>query len=406
MCAVLMLGICVVYRSTQCNLGPDPPLNIHSHPRHEDNWSDYLTYLPSSFGDFANAFPIFVSCFICHYNVPPVYNELRNPTPKRANWVVRSTVWSAGIFYLVVGFAGSMYGNCTASGKVQGNVLLDFDENDTLLLVGRTCLAGTVSLALPLLVIPSRDIALKVWGMYCQKDRIDAPRGFCQRFRKRFNAMIWGKSHMPPPSEAFPPSLDANAGFEDVEGDIVFEDVTTPLSEPLLTERERDGTDGDGCRGRVEENENEDIANNRSNKPVRQGLSQSSLPKASRKARTIAAVAIFWSAASLACLVKSIDIVWDLLGSSLSICLGFLIPCGSYLVLYPGNAAGSQEPREGEEEGVVIAFQVETPVDEREDSKGPYWERVVAKVVLGLFIPTMVICTVNAFYCTFFKVHH
>jgi hypothetical protein len=58
-------------------------------------------------------------------------------------------------------FIGSAYGHCAATGRVQGNILLDFDKDDPLLLVGRMCMAFTITFAFPTVVIPARNIMLR-----------------------------------------------------------------------------------------------------------------------------------------------------------------------------------------------------------------------------------------------------
>lgn len=263
MMSVLILGTCVVYRSLQCNFSAQ-----HSNDRHT-SWFDYLTYFPTSLKDTLDALPLFISCFVCHYNILPVQNELANPTPERVSWWVRSTTWFAASFYLVIGFAGSMYGNCTLSGNVQGNILLDFDEDDPLLFMGRMCLALTITLAFPMLVIPARDIII--------------------RAVKRLYS-------------------GSGAGESEVEVGTVYSDAQSELHEPLLVEE-----NGDVDAGTHEDDE-----------------MAASVPLVWRLA---AAVFVFWTGAAVACCVTSIDVVWDLLGSSLSILLSYLVPCGSYIAL-------------------------------------------------------------------------
>jgi hypothetical protein len=60
----------------------------------------------------------------------------------------------------------SILGSCvvfrSATGRVQGNILLDFDKDDLLLLVGRMCVAFTITFAFPMIVIPARDIILRL----------------------------------------------------------------------------------------------------------------------------------------------------------------------------------------------------------------------------------------------------
>lgn len=319
MFSVLVLGSCVVYRSLQCNLGSD-----HDSDRHT-SWFNYLTYFPGSAKQLLDALPLYVSCFVCHYNVLPVHNELRNPTPRRVSWLVRSTTWFAASFYLIIGFAGSMYGNCTPDGTVHGNVLLDFDEHDPLLLVGRLCLALTLTMAFPMLVIPARDIVLHYW----------------QRRHTVADSAEVDRTTLDSPN------------------------VREQLREPLLVEENGE----DHC----------DQATNTAS------ANEESVP-VPLYCRAVAAIGIFWSGAAVASSVSSIDVVWDLLGSSLSILLSYLIPCGSYLVL------DSQRRRL-------------TGTQDNGDSSN--WKRklvsFVAWFLVILFLPLMFISTGNAVYNTFFS---
>eukprot|EP00934_Nitzschia_sp_Nitz4_P008951 Nitzschia sp. Nitz4//scaffold190_size42200//13381//14925//NITZ4_007390-RA/size42200-processed-gene-0.60-mRNA-1//1//CDS//3329540138//8941//frame0 len=288
MTSILVLGTCIVYRSVECNASAPHP------------WYTYVTFWPESSRELLDAIPLYISCFVCHYNIPTVHNELRNPTPARVSWWLRSTTWFAIVLYMVMGFAGSAYGHCTATGKVQGNVLLDFDEDDPLLMVGRMCLALTITLAFPLLVIPARDILLR---------SVILP-------------------YMRSSSDASILSTEENANEQ--------------LQEPLLQLEE-------------EESSTEEVSH----------------PSFSLRLAT--AVGVFWTAALVASLVASIDMVWDLLGSSLSILLSYLIPSGCYLVIHK----------------------------DVNDSK-TVWSKRLCYVLIGIFVPLMFLSTGNAVANTFF----
>ena len=308
MMSVLILGACVVYRSLQCNFSSD-----HSSDRHS-TWLAYLTYFPRSVKDVLDALPLFISCFVCHYNILPVHNELRNPTPNRVSWWLRSTTWGAAIFYLVIGFAGSMYGNCTPTGAVQGNILLDFDEDDPLLFMGRMCLALTITLAFPMLVIPARDIVIKS----------------VQQLK-----------------------LSVESAPEDSA--TVYSDAHSELREALLAEEHGESPPIDAEEAPV-----------------------------SFTWRLATAIFVFWSGAACACCVTSIDVVWDLLGSSLSILLSYLIPCASYIALTRKQLA------------------------DREESQGDHgWKTrlmiYISWFLVLLFTPLMFILTGNAINKTFFS---
>ena len=124
MLSLLILGTCIVIRSVQCNLGTTHTSDVsfvHFYENDPAPWYTYLRLFPESWHDLLNALPLFISCFVCHYNILPVHNELQDPTPKRVSWWLTSTTWFAVGLYMIMGFAGSAYAHCTPTGKVQGS---------------------------------------------------------------------------------------------------------------------------------------------------------------------------------------------------------------------------------------------------------------------------------------------
>jgi amino acid permease len=96
---------------------------------------------------------------------------------------------------------------------------------------------------------------------------------------------------------------------------------------------------------------------------------------ASFSRRLITSIGIFWTAGLVASCVSSIDIVWDLLGSSLIILLSFLIPSGCYLVIMRDVTGDSRVTR----------------------SKALCW------ILILIFVPLMFVSTGNAVANTFFN---
>jgi amino acid permease len=319
MCSVLILGTCIVYRSVQCNMGvldgPSP------------NWSDSFQFFPDKWKDVLDVFPIFVSCFVCHYNLPTVHNELRNPSQERVSWWLWSTTWGAATFYMIMGVAGSAYASCTATGTLHGNVLLDFRDDDPLLLVGRMCLAFTITMAFPMLTIPARDILIQSLPAASYWKSLKS----CWRNRTTAVAAV---------------DDSANTATN------IADTPEAALHEPLLDDEEN-------------------------SVPI--GL-EDEAPAASYMLRLMASISVFWTAALVASCVSSIDIVWDFLGSSLSILMSYLIPCGSYLVI-------SRMRRE---------------LNEQEPSWRERLSAVLAWVLIIIFIPLSFVSTGNAIYNNFF----
>jgi len=368
MMSITAVACCISYRSYQCNFSPTYD-DIRLMP-----WYDYINFMPgststnnasastsSALHNLLNAIPILINIYMCHFNVLPVHNELQNPTPRRVNTLFSSSIWGACIFYLFVGFTGSMYGNCTPDGQVEGNVLLSFDEDDVLLLVGRFCLSLTITFAFPVLVVPCRDILLRAWDERVSYSHTDTDT----------NSQSHGEE-------------DGGGGGEDVLGneqDVSLNlGVNSDLGEPLLPTQADDAND-DGSLGADNGNSmnacDHDFAKRR---------------------RRIVSIIIFWSGAAVACCVKSIDIVWDLLGGSLSLMMGFLIPSAAYSLLWKRRFnGGNQDDDEGDEEERVENGSNELamlPVEEKKDTSLLTW----AYLLIAIFAPMVFVLTGNAIY--------
>ncbi|KAL3932762.1 MAG: hypothetical protein SGBAC_010703 [Bacillariaceae sp.] len=343
MFSIFVLGSCIVFRSVQCQVNNPSP----------EPWYSYLTLFPESPGELLDALPLYISCFVCHYNILPVHNELQNPTPKRVSWWLRTTTWGAFGLYLIMGWTGSAYGHCTPTGKVHGNVLLDFDKKDPLLLVGRMCLAVTITLAFPMLVIPGRDIVIR--------------------------------SYLPGGSSTTSTAETTRATTP------VDSSPADDLQEPLLSSSEEQEQDNEAtatAAAAAPEEFNDEEA-----PPVSaNGNTDEAAPSTSYLVRLLVSIAIFWTAGTVASLVDGIEVVWDLLGSSLSILLSFLIPCGSYLVIT------KQQDTDDDDDDASWAH---ADSNARNDRK-QFWSKVLCWVLIGTFTPLMIVSTANAVHNTFF----
>ena len=353
MASVLIVGLCVAYRSIECQLGVSGGEDTGSSDNDVNN--DNLRAFPTSMKELLDAVPLFISSYICHFNVLPIHNELRCPTSDRVKQWVRTSIWPATLFYYLIGFTGSMFAKCTPSGSVQGNILLDFDEDDPLLFLGRLCLAMTITLAFPMLVIPARDILVRsLMG---------------SRIGKRYlTTSAQGDSVDIPEDIAVREDGLTTVEFEPMQ----ISSQVESMEEPLLALENR--SSAASTRGF------DDFVENRS---VESRQVDNGGESDSKAARMIVALFVFWSAAGLACMVQSIDVVWDLVGSSFSIMLAFLIPCGAYLKLAKLKRFETVDGGIGLRKWMV--------------------SRAVAWFMLFLFAPLMVISTANAVYNSFFS---
>jgi amino acid permease len=361
MTSILILGSCVVFRSIQCNVnGPHTPnlgggSGIDVSALGGAPWYTYLTFFPESWRDLLDAVPLYISCFVCHYNILPVHNELKEPTSVRVSWWLRSTTWFALALYMIMGFAGSSYAHCTPTGKVQGNILLDFDENDPLLMVGRMCLAVTITLAFPMLIIPARDILLRSL--------------IFPALMKRANRRMENDATNVTADATTERQLvgEGSTGTSDLQEPLLSEE-DPPLHPPTMVGPTTSGT------------------------TVASSGHNNTIASASFGLLLSTSIVIFWTAAVLASCVSSIDVVWDLLGSSLSILLSYLIPASTYLVitkqsLYTNNDSYYNDDFDGRRQSLYTRQQ--------------FWSRIVCWLLLLFFSPLMVVSTINAVINTF-----
>ena len=371
MTSIFILAICISIRSIECNFSPKYD-DVRLMP-----WHEYITYFPqstqksetseedddevTSWDNILNALPILISVFMCHFNVIPVHNELKDPTPKRVNKLFRITIWGAFVFYIFVGFIGSMYGNCTPNGVVESNVLLSFDEDDVLLMIGRFCLSLTITFAFPILVVPARDVVMR--GI----DEIIEWREEKKQVDEVNNV------------------TNGNGEYRLVDND---------LSEPLLSESLQDDDedvfyDSHNFDEEADFNEesNEDIRSAQKVTRKEQNLDE----KKGINQRIILSILIFWIGAIIACSVKDIDVIWDILGGSLSLIMGFTIPSAAYLIL---SMYAKKPSWRANTDDTNRSTRTESIVSERKRNI----DRILSWTLFLLFIPLIFILTGNAVY--------
>lgn len=359
MASVMTVGFCVAYRSIECQLGFTEQ-HDNGGSNNKENRASSMQAFPSSMKMVLDVIPLFISSYICHFNVLPIHNELRCPTSDRVTKWVRTSMWPATLFYYVIGLTGSLYANCIPTGEVQGNILLDFDEDDPLLLLGRMCLAMTITLAFPMLVIPARDILVRaVVSTRCGRRAIE---------------MSVQESSFGVSDNMFSEDEASNNGLTEVHFEHMEVAQATHLEEPLLA---MEGRSIPSTAPNAMRDESDEFDENRSTSRLNEQDDTDS-----RLLRIVAALSVFWSAALIACIVTSIDVVWDLLGSSFSIMMAFIIPCGAYLKLAERKRFFNQVSDVG------MSFRK--------------WmmSRTLAWAMLIVFVPLMIVSTANAVYNT------
>ena len=329
MLSVAVLGICIAYRSFQCNFS-DSDYHIR-----RGVWTSFLQLTPSNMNAFLTSLPLFVSCYICHFNVISIHNEFRTPTPKKIRRTVHSTILSSTLFYLWIGWTGSMYANCASSGKILGNILLDFPEGDVLLLIARICLSCTIAFAFPMQVIPARDTFLRlcqdyfVNSVHCEdmengilKEQVDKEEDefLTNGLISLGDVGVLELQTKPSGNTESITPMEMDNNFFDplLENDTLVAPVLTNSFEDILNDDTQSKHSVEEMRQQHQEQDGNIVDNSY---------------MAKYKLRSCFGVLFFWLAATLASFVRSVDTVWGLLGSTISILIGFLIPFASFVKL-------------------------------------------------------------------------
>jgi sodium-coupled neutral amino acid transporter 11 len=112
--------------------------------------------------------------FAVHYNVFPLFQELKRPTMHRVKHAVRSSVVFACGAYIIVGF----FGYLTFARHTRANVIENYRADDAILAVIRVMLAGSAALSFPLMHHPCRlytDLFLDrvLWHGKCKMRQAD-----------------------------------------------------------------------------------------------------------------------------------------------------------------------------------------------------------------------------------------
>ncbi|TMW56397.1 hypothetical protein Poli38472_006407 [Pythium oligandrum] len=121
-----------------------------------------IKLFPDNWKDPVYAFPIISVSFLCHFNVLPVYRELKKPTRRRLKNIVTCTMASTWFFYMVVGFTGYFFAYRQVGG-VKDDILNNFAGNDQLVNIGRLGLLVTILLSMPLIIQPCRRNSIRLY---------------------------------------------------------------------------------------------------------------------------------------------------------------------------------------------------------------------------------------------------
>eukprot|EP00742_Colponemidia_sp_Colp-10_P003609 GILJ01003841.1.p1 GENE.GILJ01003841.1~~GILJ01003841.1.p1 ORF type:complete len:494 (-),score=72.91 GILJ01003841.1:162-1643(-) len=155
--AVTFLALAIVIRAVQHMVGDDTWIPVVQ-PEAADAGSWSWIYLHQG---TLNSVSVMSVSFLCHFNVLPVHNDLKNngttsrrPFNARMKLVNYSTIFLVSILYIIV----AVFGYATFGTTTAANVLENYMPRDPLLTIGRLGLFAVLWLSYPLLVFPLRGV--------------------------------------------------------------------------------------------------------------------------------------------------------------------------------------------------------------------------------------------------------
>lgn len=145
LCSACLLALAIVIRAAQRNISTSM-------------FKTHVKLYATSWADLLFAFPIIVLSFMCCYNVLAVHGALVDPSRERLRFVIDGSMMTVFCLFYTIG----MFGYLCAYEETQDNIFLNFDMSDHVFFLGRAGYAVTLTLAMPLAMLPCREALLSL----------------------------------------------------------------------------------------------------------------------------------------------------------------------------------------------------------------------------------------------------
>eukprot|EP00933_Yihiella_yeosuensis_P071365 TRINITY_DN79572_c0_g1_i1.p1 TRINITY_DN79572_c0_g1~~TRINITY_DN79572_c0_g1_i1.p1 ORF type:complete len:595 (+),score=56.78 TRINITY_DN79572_c0_g1_i1:219-1787(+) len=271
---------------------------------------------PANWVDAAYAIPVFGVSFLCHFNALPAHQELTHPTRWRIRRVVTITMCFTTVLYALIGNFGYLF----AADQTCGNVLLNFSVRNGGATMARCALGLVLTFNFPLLVLPAREALYQAVQPLRQKlasrtasiatigtpaqtpttsqDNL-LPTG--QRSTSRGISRAASGSSTPPQSPTSSSGPQVHVYVSEMPRAVPSAiDVFQPKDENFASEQPNSMT---------------------------------------FFARLVTTLTVFGSALALACTLRSVLVVWSILGSTVALLIACIFPASFWLQI-TGAAVG------------------------------------------------------------------
>jgi len=146
--SLCIIAISIGIRAYQRNFGDD-----FNDEAAEEAIDFHVKLMPDSWDDVVLAFPVITLCFLCAFNMVEVHKALVQPTRSRVSNIIHISIACTFFVSLAFGLVGYFY----AYNTVKGNIFLNFDPSDKLILVGRLGMGLALMFGMPMSLLPCRD---------------------------------------------------------------------------------------------------------------------------------------------------------------------------------------------------------------------------------------------------------
>lgn len=135
----------------------------------------------SSMSDVLFAFPMINLSFLCVFNVLPVQAALMQPNRRRMQHVIDGALGTAFVIMVPFGICGYLYAGGHTSGNILNNITASGNwrtggMGDWFFFLGRLGCGITLTLAMPLMVLPCRESLLEILDVAVNGPHVVIPR--------------------------------------------------------------------------------------------------------------------------------------------------------------------------------------------------------------------------------------
>lgn len=283
---------------------------------------------PESWEQAMYALPIFGVSFLCHFNALPTHQELERPTRYRMRRVILVTLTLTSLIYLFVSICGYLFAGCFTC----GNVLLNFPSDDNLINVARVALGMVLMLNFPLICQPCRNALFRLLnGSGCVKapeapltESLDGAR---ENSSGSFSLEIVSTSTNDLTSDSqvgrLPRVADPTPSRQ--RSSSPSWPSSTPSSPPEACVHVYLRQDTRGGRGQSSARNAPDVHVFDTFHPKEEAMRQGALEPTNCQ-RIVLTSLLLGTSLLVSCVMKSIMVVWSVIGSTVSFLIAFILP--------------------------------------------------------------------------------